>query len=86
MYRSALSLIAVTADDTLLKQFQQLALPKYFLIGGATVKKRKLSLNFQNGSVRTIIVPGVGHMMMVDNPRLFTKTLAAILSNYKNQI
>jgi pimeloyl-ACP methyl ester carboxylesterase len=79
MYRSALSLIAVTADDTLLKQFQQLALPKYFLIGGETVKKRKLSVNFQNGSVRTIIVPGVGHMMMVDNPLLFTQTLASIL-------
>jgi pimeloyl-ACP methyl ester carboxylesterase len=79
MYRSALSLIKVTTDDTLLTQFQQLALQKYFLIGGETMKKQGIPSSFQNGNVHTVIVPGVGHMMMIDNPPLFNKTLASVL-------
>jgi len=79
MYRSARSLIEVTADDTLLTQFQQLALHKYFLVGGETMKNRSIPKSFQNGNVHTVIVPGVGHMMMVDNPLLFSRTLASVL-------
>lgn len=79
MYRSAHSLIAVTTGETMLTQFQQLALPKYLLIGGETMKVRPLPPELRNGTVQTVIVPGVGHMMMVDNPRLFSKTLASIL-------
>ncbi len=79
MYRSAVSLMTVTADDTLLTQFHQLALPKYFLIGGETMRTRSLPRSLQSSNVHTVIVPGVGHMMMVDNPSLFNKTLASVL-------
>jgi pimeloyl-ACP methyl ester carboxylesterase len=79
MYRSAHSLIAVTTDDTLLTQFQQLALHKYFLIGGETMKIRNFLEGLQHGDIQIVIVPGVGHMMMVDNPSLFSQTLASVL-------
>jgi pimeloyl-ACP methyl ester carboxylesterase len=79
MYRSARSLMSVTADDTLLMQFQRLTLHKYFLIGGETLKIQSIPKSFQNGNIHTVIVPGVGHMMMIDNPPLFNKTLASIL-------
>ena len=79
MYRSARSLITVTTGDTLLTQFQKLTLHKYFLIGGETMKTRRIPQNLQNGNVHTVIVPGVGHMMMIDNPLLFNQTLASIL-------
>lgn len=79
MYRSAHSLITVTTGDTLLTQFQQLALHKYFLVGEETLKTRNLLEGLQNGDIQTVIVPGVGHMMMVDNPLLFSQTLASVL-------
>lgn len=79
IYRSALSLMTVTADDTLLKQFQHLALHKHFLIGENTMKTRSLPEEFQESNVETVVVPGVGHMMMVDDPRLFNRTLASVL-------
>ncbi len=79
MYRSARSLIESTSDDTLLQQFQQLALPKHFLISEATSNDRRLPESFKTNNINTIIIPGVGHMMMVDNPALFNKTLASVL-------
>jgi pimeloyl-ACP methyl ester carboxylesterase len=79
MYRSAQSLMTVTADDTLLMQFRQFDMPKYFLIGEETMKTRNIPERLQQSDVQIMVVPGVGHMMMVDNPRLFTKTLASIL-------
>lgn len=79
MYRSALSLMTVTADDLFVQRFQELSLPKDFLIGEETIKIRNLPESFQESDVNTIIVPGVGHMMMVDNPLLFNQTLASIL-------
>lgn len=79
MYRSAYSLIAVTSDDTILTQFQRLMLPKHFLIGQETMKKRDIPKEVLSSDVHTVIVPGVGHMMMVDDPSLFIQTLAAIL-------
>ncbi len=80
MYRSAYSLIATTSNVSFLRQFQQLALPKHFLIGEETLKTSSFLQEFTNGNIQTVIVPGVGHMMMVDNPVLFANTLAAILS------
>jgi pimeloyl-ACP methyl ester carboxylesterase len=69
----------VTSDDTLISQFQQLELRKHLLIGEETLKTKGLPSGFQNGNVQTVIVPGVGHMMMVDNPSVFTRTLASVL-------
>jgi pimeloyl-ACP methyl ester carboxylesterase len=79
MYRSARSLMAVTANDDFVHQFQHLAMPKHLLIGEETLKTRNLLKNFQDSSVRAGIVPGVGHMMMVDNPLLFNRTLASMV-------
>lgn len=79
MYRSARSLMEVTGDETLLLQFQRLSMPKYFLIGEESLKIRSIPKSFQNSSIKSIIVPGVGHMMMVDSPRGFTQSLASIL-------
>lgn len=79
MYRSARSLIDVTADDAFLDHFQQLPLPKYFLIGEESARIKGIPESFQTSSVHTVIVPGVGHMMMVDNPQLFNQTLAMVL-------
>lgn len=80
MYRSAHSLIEVTAEEMFLKQFKQLPLPKYFLIGEESIRLRGVPESFQGSNVQMIIVPGVGHMMMVDNPDVFNQTLAAVLS------
>jgi pimeloyl-ACP methyl ester carboxylesterase len=79
MYRSAHSLITVTTGDTLMTQFQQLALQKYFLIGAKTIKTRQIPKSLRDGTIQTIIVPGVGHMMMMDNPQVFNQTLTSIL-------
>lgn len=79
MHRSALSLITSTSDDTLLKQFQRLTLPRHFLIGEESMKTRNIPEGFEANNIHTVIVPGVGHMMMVDNPFLFNKTLATVL-------
>ena len=49
------------------------------LIGGETMKKRSLPEELQHSTIHTIVVPGVGHMMMVDDPLLFNKTLASAL-------
>ena len=80
MYRSALSLMTVTADDDFVLQFQNLAMPKHFLIGEETLKIRDIPKSFHNSTVQTVIVPGVGHMLMVDNPLLFNQTLASVIS------
>ncbi len=79
MYRSALSLITSTSDDTLLNQFQQLTLPKHFLIGEESLKTHSIPEGVEASDVHITIVPGVGHMMMIDNPSLFNKTLATVL-------
>ncbi len=79
MYRSAASLIETTQDNTLIQQFQQLALPKHFFIGEETHKIRPIPEVLRNSDIQAVVVPGVGHMMMVDDPVLFTKTLAATL-------
>jgi pimeloyl-ACP methyl ester carboxylesterase len=79
MYRSALSLVNSTSDDTLLNQFQQLALSKHFLIGQESMKDLSIPENFARSDVNTVIVPGVGHMMMVDDPSLFNRTLDSVL-------
>ncbi len=79
MYRSALSLIRVTADESFIQKFQDLPFPKDFIIGAETLKIHNIPESFANSDVNTVIVPGVGHMMMVDNPVLFNQTLASIL-------
>ena len=79
MYRSAHSLITTTSDSALIDQFQQLTLPKYFLVGEETVRNRPIPREFQTSDIHAIAVPGVGHMMMIDNPGLFTKTLIRVL-------
>lgn len=79
MYRSARSLMTVTADETFIQQFQTLPMPKDFLMGEETLKIRSVPESFTHSDVHTVIVPGVGHMMMVDNPALFNQTLASIL-------
>ena len=79
MYRSARSLMTVTADESFTQTFQDLPFPKDFLMGEETLKIRNIPESFANSDVNTVIVPGVGHMMMVDNPILFNQTLASIL-------
>ena len=79
MYRSAVSLIETTSGETLLHQFQQFPFPKYFFIGEETLKIRRIPKSFYTSDVHVVVVPGVGHMMMVDNPSLFNKTLATAL-------
>ncbi len=79
MYRSASSLIETTSDDTLLSQFEQLTLPKHFFVGQESMNVRNIPESFIGSDIHTQIVPGVGHMMMVDNPALFNKTLASAL-------
>ena len=79
MYRSAQSLMSTTGDESFLSQFQQLALPKHFLVGEETLKIRQIPEELTTGNIQTMIVPGVGHMMMVDNPTIFNKSLAAAL-------
>lgn len=79
MYRSARSLMTVTADDGFVWKFQELPFPKDFLVSEETMKIRNLPESFRDSDVNTVIVPAVGHMMMVDNPLLFTRTLASIL-------
>ncbi len=79
MYRSALSLITVTSDELFIQKFQELPFPKDFLIGEETLKIHNIPESFVDSDVNTVIVPGVGHMMMVDNPTLFNQTLAALL-------
>lgn len=69
MYRSVASLMQVTAAEDFLLQFQQLALPKYFLVGAETLKIRPLPESLRAAEVAVIVVPGVGHMMMVDDPK-----------------
>jgi pimeloyl-ACP methyl ester carboxylesterase len=72
MYRSAQSLIRTTRDETFLTQFQQLTIPKkHFLIGEETLKFRRIPSDFAANNIQTMIVPGVGHMMMVDNPAIY---------------
>lgn len=81
MYRSAQSLIRTTRDETFLTQFQQLTIPKkHFLIGEETLKIRRIPSDFAANNIQTVIVPGVGHMMMVDNPAIFNETLATALN------
>lgn len=79
MYRSASSLIRETSDPGLTQVFRQMNILRYFLIGEETAKMKPVPEEFRNGDVNTVIVPGVGHMMMVDNPALFTQTLARAL-------
>ncbi|GAK54576.1 hypothetical protein U14_05863 [Candidatus Moduliflexus flocculans] len=79
MYRSARSLISVTTDPQFIQQFRQLPLNKHFLIGEETLKQRPALKELLGQNVDTVIVPGVGHMMMVDDPTIFTQTLAHIL-------
>ena len=73
------SLMTVTADDNFVIQFQNLVMPKHFLIGEETLKIRTIPESFHDSSVQTVIVPSVGHMMMVDNPLLFNQTLASMI-------
>jgi len=80
MYRSAASLMQVTAAEDFLLQFQQLALPKYFLVGAETLKTRPLPESLRAADMPVIVVPGVGHMMMVDDPAIFTNALAGVLA------
>jgi pimeloyl-ACP methyl ester carboxylesterase len=79
IYRSARSLMTVTADEAFLRHFLTLSVPKDFLMGAETLKIRQVPARFAGSDVNTVIVPGVGHMMMVDNPALFNRTLASIL-------
>jgi pimeloyl-ACP methyl ester carboxylesterase len=79
MYRSAHSLITTTSDSTLIELLQRFSLPKYFLVGEETVRTHPIPREFQTSDIHTIAVPGVGHMMMIDNPSLFTKTLVRVL-------
>jgi len=79
MYRSAHSLISVTTGVQFIQEFQRLLLTKHFLIGEETLKQRPALRNLVGEQVETVIVPGVGHMMMVDDPAVFTTTLASIL-------
>jgi len=79
MYRSATSIMQETSGETMLQSFRQLHMPKYFLIGEETLKKRKLPDFCAQTDVQTLVVAGVGHMMMVDNPDLFNRTLASTL-------
>jgi pimeloyl-ACP methyl ester carboxylesterase len=43
------------------------------------MKIRNFLEGLQHGDIQIVIVPGVGHMMMVDNPSLFSQTLASVL-------
>ena len=79
MYRSAASLIETTQDNALIQQFRALTLPKHFFIGEETNKIRPVPEALQDSDIHVVVVPGVGHMMMVDNPVLFTKILALTL-------
>lgn len=79
MYRSAQSLMTTTGDKSFLIRFQQLPLPKHFLVGEETLKIRHIPEELSNSNIQTVIVPGVGHMMMVDNPAIFNKSLATAL-------
>ena len=79
MYRSALSLMTVTGDESFTQKFQELPFSKDFLMGAETLKVHNIPESFADSDVNTVIVPGVGHMMMVDNPILFNQTLASIL-------
>ena len=83
MYRSARSLIAVTTNSQFIHKFRQLPLTKHFLIGEETLKQRPALKELLGNDVNPVIVPGVGHMMMVDDPLIFTKTLANILDKEK---
>ncbi len=79
MYRSAHSLISVTTGPQFIRRFQQLPLIKHFLIGEETLKDRPKLKEVLGEGVETVVVPGVGHMMMVDDPRIFTSAFASIL-------
>ena len=79
MYRSARSLISVTSDPEFIRRFQRLPIDTHFLIGAETLKNRPLLRELLSKEVTSTIVPGVGHMMMVDDPAVFTATLAALL-------
>jgi len=79
MYRSAQSLMTTTRDELFLRQFQQLALPKHLLVGEETLKIRQIPEELATSNIKTIIVPGVGHMMMVENPAIFNHALAVAL-------
>ncbi|MCP4405828.1 MAG: alpha/beta hydrolase [bacterium] len=79
MYRSANSLLSETSEPGLAHVFRQMSIPRHFLIGEETTKVKPVPEEFRNGGVNTVVVPGVGHMMMVDNPSLFTQTLALAL-------
>ena len=79
MYRSASSLLSETSEPGLAGRFRQMNIPRHFVIGEETTKVKPIPEEFLNGGVNTIVVPGVGHMMMVDKPALFTRTLARAL-------
>ena len=79
MYRSASSLLDETAEPGLTGSFCRMNIPRHFVIGEETIKIKAVPDEFRDSGVNTVIVPGVGHMMMVDNPALFTRTLAQTL-------
>ncbi len=82
MYRSAVSLIETTQGNTLMRHFQGLTLPKHFFIGEETHKIRPIPQAVQDSDIHTVVVPGAGHMMMVDHPVVFTQTLASALHTH----
>ncbi|PID58106.1 hypothetical protein CSB45_05310 [candidate division KSB3 bacterium] len=81
MYRSARSLLQETSEPGLAGALKHIALPRSLILGEESVQMRSSTIpeELRDSSVDTIVVPGVGHMMMVDNPDLFTHTVAQAL-------